>query len=145
MIKEIECDCLVIGSGAGGAVAFCELAKAGKDVLLVEEGVKWEENQFNAPIHELTQQLYRDGGVIPFLGKPAIGFGEGVALGGTTVINGGLLWRTPEFILDEWNQNNRIDGYSMSKLSPYFDLIEHSLNVSRTVGNRFRVGGSAST
>jgi len=129
MIKEIDCDFLVIGSGAGGAVAFRELAMAGKDVLLIEEGDNWEEGDFDAPVSELTQKLYRDGGVTPFLGKPAIGFGEGVALGGSTVINGGLLWRTPEWILDEW-QKRGIEGYTMNHLSPYFDEIERSLNVS---------------
>jgi choline dehydrogenase-like flavoprotein len=134
MIKEVECDCLVIGSGAGGAVAFRELAQAGKDVLLVEEGKAWEQKDFNTPVSELTQKLYRGGGVTPFLGKPAIGFGEGVALGGTTVINGGLLWRTPEWILDEWHQNNKIDGYSMDELSPYFDEIERSLSVDDELG-----------
>jgi choline dehydrogenase-like flavoprotein len=50
-------------------------------------------------------------------------------LGGSTVINGGLLWRTPEWILDEW-QKNGIEGYSMNHLSAYFDEIERSLSVS---------------
>jgi choline dehydrogenase-like flavoprotein len=128
-MKRIDCDYLVIGSGAGGSVVFRELAKAGKDVLLVEEGRKWKSSEFKAPISELTQKLYRGGGVTPFLGKPVIGFGEGVALGGTTVINGGLLWRTPEWILDEWSNNYNIDGYSSDVLSPYFSDIESSLSV----------------
>jgi len=129
MIKEVDCEYLVIGSGAGGAVSFRELARTGKDVLLIEEGYNWKESDFDAPVSELTQKLYRGGGVTPFLGKPAIGFGEGVALGGTTIINGGLLWRTPEWVLDEW-QKNGIEGYSMSHLSPYFNEIERSLSVS---------------
>lgn len=130
MNKEIDCEALIIGSGAGGSVAFSELAKEGYDTLMVEEGSKWEPSQFDKPIHELTQMLYRDGGLTPFLGNPAIGFGEGVALGGSTVVNGGLLWRTPEFILSEWSEKNKISGYSMKDLSPYFDRIENTLNVS---------------
>ena len=96
MIKKVDCDFLVIGSGAGGSVAFRELARGSKDVLLIEEGNKWDLSDFDKPVSELTQKLYRGGGITPFLGKPAIGFGEGVALGGTTLVNGGLLWRTPE-------------------------------------------------
>ena len=132
-MNNIDCDYLVIGSGAGGAVAFRELAKAGKDVLLVEEGRKWNIEEFKQPISELTQKLYRGGGVTPILGKPTIGFGEGVALGGTTVINGGLLWRTPKWILEEWQHNYGIDGFSVEELAPYFDEIESSLSVKNEV------------
>jgi len=128
-MKKINCDYLVIGSGAGGSVVFRELSKSGKDVLLVEEGRRWSSSEFSDPISELTQKLYRGGGVTPFLGRPAIGFGEGVALGGTTVINGGLLWRTPEWILNDWRDNYKIDGYGVNDLSPYFDEIENSLSV----------------
>ena len=129
-MKKINHDYLVIGSGAGGAVAFRELSNAGKDVLLVEEGIEWTSTDFNKPIAELTQKLYRCGGVTPFFGKPIIGFGEACALGGSTVVNGGLLWRTPEWILDEWQKDYGINGYTNKDLSPYFEEIESSLNVS---------------
>jgi choline dehydrogenase-like flavoprotein len=129
-MKKINHDYLVIGSGAGGAVAFRELSNAGKDVLLVEEGIEWTSTDFNKPIAELTQKLYRCGGVTPFFGKPIIGFGEACALGGSTVVNGGLLWRTPEWILDEWQKDYGINGYTNKDLSPYFEEIESSLNVA---------------
>ncbi|MDA7834670.1 GMC family oxidoreductase [Methylophilaceae bacterium] len=132
MTKIVNCDYLVIGSGSGGSVAFRELAKDGKDVLLVEEGYEWKKKDFDAPISELTQKIYRGGGITPFLGNPPIGFGEGVALGGSTVINGGLLWRTPKWILDEWH-NKGITGYQEKDLSPYFDEIESSLNVKKEI------------
>ena len=34
----VRCEYLTIGSGAGGSVAAMELAEAGKDVIIVEEG-----------------------------------------------------------------------------------------------------------
>ena len=73
-MKKINHDYLVIGSGAGGAVAFRELSNAGKDVLMVEEGIEWTSTDFNKPIAELTQKLYRCGGVTPFFGKPIFMF-----------------------------------------------------------------------
>ena len=35
---ELQCDALVIGSGAGGAPLACRLAESGVDTILIEEG-----------------------------------------------------------------------------------------------------------
>ncbi len=97
-------DVVIVGSGAGGSTMFKELAAAGLDVLLLEEGEEQipGETGYGGPISELTAALYRGAGVTPILGLPPIAFAEGRALGGTTEINGGLFWRTPEWILDDW-------------------------------------------
>ena len=49
-INQKDCEYLVIGSGAGGAVAFKTLSAEGKNVLLIEEGKKWKPEDFNTPI-----------------------------------------------------------------------------------------------
>ena len=38
-MKDQQCDILIIGSGAGGATVGSELAEAGFDVLIAEEGM----------------------------------------------------------------------------------------------------------
>ncbi len=52
-------------------------------------------------------------------------------MGGGTVINAGLLWRTPPWILDEWESNYNLDGYGLKELEPHFNTIEKDLNVVR--------------
>ena len=47
---------------------------------------------------------WRNAGITPILSKSSYGFGEGKCLGGGTYINGGLIWRTPKIVLDNWNQ-----------------------------------------
>jgi hypothetical protein len=82
-------DALVVGSGAGGAVAACLLAEAGFDVLLIEEGGLHKTESFSTNVLEMMRALYRDFGASMILGKPGIIFAEGRCAGGSTVINGG--------------------------------------------------------
>lgn len=128
--STVSCEYLVIGSGAGGSVAALELAEAGKDVVILEEGLYHDTKSFSRNVGDMTRKLYRQGGISPFWGKPAIGFAEGRCVGGTTVINGGLLWRTPERILESWKKNEGLQGYDPENLKKHFIKIETLLNVS---------------
>ena len=124
-----RCEYLVIGSGAGGSVAAMELAKAGKDVIVIEEGLHFKTADFTNNISDMTQKSWRNGGVTPFWGKPPIGFAEGKCVGGGTVINGGLLWRTPQRMLDIWANEYGVSGYTNDDLIPHFEKIEQILKV----------------
>lgn len=127
--SSYECEYLVIGTGPAGSVAGQMLSKAGKDVIFVEEGPYVAVDHGSQKIGATTQQLYRYGGVFPFLGKPTIAFTEGCCVGGGSTINGGLIWRTPQWILDDWQQNYSLKGYGQKQLASHFDNIEHALNV----------------
>ena len=86
------CDAIVIGSGAGGAFAARELARAGLDVLVLEEGEHWDSARLRSagPLQRFAS-LYRDGGATMALGTPPIALPLGRAVGGTTVVNSGHL------------------------------------------------------
>jgi choline dehydrogenase-like flavoprotein len=129
LLKSYKSEYVVIGSGAGGSVAAMELSEAGKEVTLIEEGLDYTTSDFNSKISEMTHLTWRNGGVTPFWGKPPIGFAEGRCVGGTTVINGGLLWRTPDRLLNLWEKDYGLIGYSKFDLDPYFKKIENILKV----------------
>ena len=126
-VKDIDCDYLVVGSGAGGSVASYELSMKKKDVLLIEEGKFFEINKFKGSFKN-SLQAWRNGGFTPVIGSPSFGYGEGMSLGGSTYINGGLIWRTPKHILEKWNQS-QIEGYDYFNLTRHFLKIEKMLNV----------------
>lgn len=126
-IKDIVCDYLVVGSGAGGSVAAYEISKT-KNVLLIEEGKYFEIDNFKGSFKK-SLQAWRNGGFTPVIGTPSFGYGEGMCLGGSTYINGGLIWRTPNHILEKWNLK-QIDGYSFLNLNKHFLKIEKMLNVN---------------
>ncbi len=120
---------LIIGSGAGGSVIAKSLANK-FDVTLMEEGgrtstIKWIES-----ITASFVELYRYGGVLPIFSRPIIGFAEGRVVGGSTVVNGGLLWRTPTKILNQWLNNKQISKNIFDKYQAVFDVIEKRLNVN---------------
>jgi choline dehydrogenase-like flavoprotein len=46
--ERLDCDVLVIGSGAGGAAAAYELARAGRNVIVLEAGPHVRSQDFHA-------------------------------------------------------------------------------------------------
>jgi len=125
----LDCDVVVVGSGAGGAPVAAELAEAGFDVVVVEEGSYYQTRDFTADTSAMVRQLYRDGGATMAIGSPPILFQEGRAVGGSTVINGGMSWRTPEDILARWRKEAGLD-ISMQSLEPYFERVEKRMHVA---------------
>lgn len=126
----LECDVIVVGSGAGGAVAAAELAEAGLQVVVLEEGPHVDTSEFTGDDLAMVRQLYRDGGVTVALGRPPIQYNEGRCVGGSTVINGAMSFRTPERVIDRWRREHAMPDLTPASLEPAFDRIERFLSVS---------------
>jgi choline dehydrogenase-like flavoprotein len=121
-------DAIVIGSGAGGAVAACLLAEAGLEVLVLEEGGLHKTESFNTDVLAMMRALYRDFGASMILGTPGIIFVEGRCVGGSTVINGGMCWRTPERILERWEREERLPDIGPKAMEAVFAEVEREVN-----------------
>jgi len=135
--SELNCEYLVIGSGAGGAVACKYLSDLGKDVILIEEGDYHEINKFAGSISESFLYAWRNSGITPVLSKTNFAFGEGRCLGGGSYVNGGLIWRTPEIVLSDWCDlfNDKI--FSYGNLKKYFENTENILEINKEGNNDF--------
>lgn len=125
-----DCDVAIAGSGAGGATLAAELAECGLDVIVVEEGRYYGTRDFTADASAAVRALYRDGGATMAIGDPPILFQEGRAVGGSTVINGGMSWRTPERILDRWRREAGLDHIDAAAMEPYFARVEKRIHVA---------------
>ncbi len=99
-----ECDVVIVGSGAGGAVAAAELAAAGLDVIVLEAGEHYNRDNYPDDHLEAIAELYRDGGLTIAEGRPPIPVPVAKVVGGTTVINSGTCFRAPEPVLADWKQ-----------------------------------------
>lgn len=126
----LDADVVIVGSGAGGAPLAAELAEAGLDVVVVEEGRYWTTRDFTADASAAIRALYRDGGATMAIGDPPVLYQEGRAVGGSTVINGGMSWRTPERVLARWQADALLPGLSAAALEPYFARVERRINVA---------------
>ncbi len=128
----LQADVVIVGTGAGGAPMACELARAGWRVVVIEEGRHYLPADFAGdPIHA-TRELYRDASLTTTLGTPPIPLPLGVAVGGTTLINSGTCFRTPEPVFDEWKRSVGLGDLRYADLLPHFDAVEHMLHVQDT-------------
>ena len=127
--RDLEVDVVVVGSGAGGAVAAATLAAAGWSVLVLEEGGTYrvDEELTSRPVDKMLR-LFRDNGLTFALGSPMISLPMGRAVGGTTVVNSGTCFRTPDDVLAAWSAAG-IPGTGPDDLAPVFDAVEQTLGV----------------
>jgi len=125
----LECDVVVVGTGAGGAVVGRELAEAGLAVVFVEEGRYYDRTQFTGRAFEAQQKFYRRGGSTFSVGNVGIPIPLGQTVGGSTTVNSGTCYRTPDRVLREWQHELGLDELGPDELAPYFDRVEAVLGV----------------
>jgi len=147
---RLECGAVIVGSGAGGATVAAELAGAGVDVIVLEEGGYHPTESFTASTGRALRTLYRDGGGGMAIGRPSVLYAEGRCVGGSTVVNGGMSWRTPARVLERWAEQEDLEAIREPDLDPYCAEIEGQLSVGpqdpETVGRDsqlFRSGADA--
>jgi choline dehydrogenase-like flavoprotein len=99
---DLECDVVVVGSGAGGAVVAAELAEAGLDVVVLEEGGYYPTESFTTSTAEMLIRLYRESGATATVGRSPVVYAEGRCVGGSTTVNGAMAFRAPDRVVDDW-------------------------------------------
>ncbi|MEZ4298403.1 MAG: GMC family oxidoreductase [Polyangiaceae bacterium] len=128
---EIECEVVIVGTGAGGAAAAYELASRGRAVLLLEEGDYHRRSSFRGRAANTNRDLYRDRAMTISIGNVAIPIWAGRAVGGSTVINSGTCYRAPARIFDKWRREFALpQDFSAEGMSPYYERVERMLQVA---------------
>ena len=127
---RMTADVIVIGSGAGGAVAAARLAERGRDVLVIEEGNLIALDELTEDEGDMTARLYAESGMRATDDLSFVLL-QGAAVGGGTLVNWMITFRAPEFVLDEWTRRFQLSGYSPSELAPVFDRVEREIHAVR--------------
>ena len=125
----LDCDVVVVGSGAGGGCAAAILAAAGLDVVVIEKGAYVSEDKFDHVEANSLKDMYLYGMTLATrdLGVRVI---AGSVLGGGTVVNYTTSFRAPDFVLEEWARESGVDGFLDGELQESYDSVSDRVGVN---------------
>ena len=123
---ELGADAIVVGSGAGGAVAAAELARAGRKVVVLEQGALAQETEFDGREDAGAARLFWDRQLLA-TDDLAISVFAGRTVGGGTVVNWSTSLRLPADIREEWRKAG-LDGMG-DELDGHYDAVEARIDV----------------
>ena len=127
-----SCDVVVVGSGPGGAVVAKELAEAGRDVVLLEEGPPFGVKDFRQEPGDAMHRTFREGGTRATRGNMYLPTMQAIALGGGSLVNSAICARAPSWVFDKWADRTGTAGISRRTLDPHFERVERTLGVAPT-------------
>jgi choline dehydrogenase-like flavoprotein len=126
--QHLAADAIVVGSGAGGAPVAAVLAEAGLDVVLLEAGPRVETREFTGDEGEMTAKLWKMG----FAVDSGLSLYAGACVGGSTVINDALCFRTPPEVLERWRREHGLGGLTESVFAPFIERAWQDLHAEAT-------------
>src|SRR5262249_22546304 len=128
--EELSGDVVIVGTGAGGATLAYELARRGREVLLLERGAHVDPRDFTE--NEATQlsNLYADGALT--LSKDYdFQVCQGMCVGGSTVVNNAVCFDLPEPVLERWLDPAGLNaGLDPERLRAAFAYVRSFLHVA---------------
>jgi len=124
-------DVVVVGSGPCGAVSAYELAAAGHDVILLEEGPPFTVRDFELDGNLSMTRTMREGGLRMTRGTmmPTM---QAIALGGGSLVNSAICVRPPDAVFDRWATGFDLERTDRAQLDPHFDAISKFLSIAPT-------------
>ena len=127
--ETLECDVVIVGTGAGGAPLAAKLAEAGHAVLMLEEGEHFTRGDFTGRPVDMLKKLYRNNSLTGAVGNHFIPIPLGKGVGGTTLINSGTCFRVPDKTLSAWHDEFGLTELTQESLDPYYLEVEKELGV----------------
>jgi choline dehydrogenase-like flavoprotein len=125
-----DADVCIIGAGAGGSATATALAEAGLRVIVLEAGSHWEPSQFKQDSAWALRNLYAGRGTRSTVGNCVIPVPGGRGVGGSTLINSAICFRTPDVILKEWSEQYGCTRLTKEKMTPLLDRVWSTIGVT---------------
>lgn len=145
---HLRTDCVVIGTGAGGAVTASRMAEAGYQVVMLEAGPYMTRADFTEDEASLNESLYAEGG-LRTTDDLSFALLQGESVGGSSTVNWMIMLRTPDHVLEEWARDHGVYGMRPRDMAPVFDRIEREVHArdvpddAHSANNRIVLDGAA--
>jgi choline dehydrogenase-like flavoprotein len=125
----LDCDVVVVGSGAGGGTAAAVLAQAGLDVVIVEAGRYFTERDFDGAELSGFDRLYLNGGGMSSA-DGSVNLLAARGLGGTTLVNYTFSFRTPDTVRREWADQHGLAAVASDEFDRSLDEVWERIGVN---------------
>lgn len=128
----VDADVVIVGSGAGGAIAASNFAEAGFKTVLVEAGQQILPEDMTRDAPAFLAKHFWEGGLRMLVGGGAIPCMQGRALGGSTISNSAIMYKLPDWVRKEWIEEHGLDGLKDASFDAAFDRVFKQLKVAKT-------------
>ena len=125
----LECDVVVVGSGAGGGVVAGLLAEAGRSVVVLEKGENPTAERFTQVEGDMLNAFYLDHGLL-MTQSGSMPILAGSALGGGTVINYTTSFPLPERAREEWARRSGLSLFTGADFEASFRRVSERVGVT---------------
>ncbi|MEQ1570272.1 MAG: GMC family oxidoreductase, partial [Myxococcota bacterium] len=122
---------VIVGTGPGGAAIGRVLAEAGRRVWFVEEGPPATRFRPNQPT-AMRYHMQEGGTMVAASADAVMPIAAGRGVGGGSLVNSAICWRTPDPVLQGWTALVGDERYGPAALAPVFDEIEALIEVVGT-------------
>jgi choline dehydrogenase-like flavoprotein len=126
--ERLECDVVIVGSGAGGGAAAGVLAGAGLDVIVLESGDYYDDEDFDGSEYNAITRYYM--GAPNATHDQSVALLAGSCLGGGTVVNYTTSFRTPDDVRDEWASQG-LPAFTSEEYTRSLDAVCERLGVNQ--------------
>jgi choline dehydrogenase-like flavoprotein len=126
----LDCDVVVVGSGAGGGVVAGLLAEAGMGVVVLEKGGNPGSHDFTQVEGDMLSRYYLDGGLI-MTQSGSLPILAGSCLGGGTAINYTTSFPLPPATRAEWDHRSGLSLFTSPRFQRSLDRVALRLDVGK--------------
>lgn len=124
----LDCDVVVVGSGAGGGVVAGVLAERGRDVIVLEKGGNPSSRDLTQVEGDMFGELFLDAGML-MTQSGSMPILAGSCVGGGTVINWTTSFALPDAIRAEWDRTAGLKLFESDGFAASLERVQRRLNV----------------
>jgi len=129
---DVDADVVVVGSGAGGAVAAANLARSGLRTVLLEAGPVLTPADMTRDAPMFMARFYWEGGLRIIGGSTQIPTLQARCLGGSTVVNSAIMLPLPAWVRAAWREETGIDLFTSAELDRAYARVFERTRVAPT-------------